>query len=172
MDCGPISIHAYAGCDLHLLPLKVPFPVSTHAPARGATRNTIATLTIIRFQSTHPHGVRLQICSIVLSISCFNPRTRTGCDQGARRELERIQVSIHAPARGATCAKPGNQVLTRVSIHAPARGATWTNGHRATSLSFNPRTRTGCDQCYTTPILEDWGFNPRTRTGCDSDRQA
>ncbi len=34
-----------------------------------------------KFQSTHPHGVRLLTTNISLdSLKDFNPRTRTGCD--------------------------------------------------------------------------------------------
>ena len=55
---------------------------------------------------------------------CFNPRAREGRDSQLLRLLEAAEVSIHAPARGATI-----QIICRfrriyVSIHAPARGAT------------------------------------------------
>ena len=75
----------------------------------------------------------------------FNPRARTGRDDGRKRFIMTIQVSIHAPARGATtpaqnpltsrCFNPRartgrdyeqeqSEKAARVSIHAPARGAT------------------------------------------------
>ena len=56
------------------------------------------------FQSTHPQGVRRTAGFIWLGrVYGFNPRTRRGCDVGMTREhcLQR-QVSIHAPAGGAT----------------------------------------------------------------------
>ncbi len=34
----------------------------------------------IEFQSTHPHGVRLVVKLMRLIVTCFNPRTHTGCD--------------------------------------------------------------------------------------------
>ena len=101
------------------------------------------------FQSTHPRGVRLKnggpLGAILLS---FNPRTRVGCDpcvpivsagflrfqsthpRGVRHQMKsRIHtgynVSIHAPAWGAT--------------RSPAVASAW-------PLSFNPRTRVGCDE--------------------------
>ncbi len=56
------------------------------------------------------------------------------------------QVSIHAPAQGATAASLWFVVLTPVSIHAPAQGATRPGSRdRPPSRSFNPRTRAGCD---------------------------
>ena len=78
-----------------------------------------------KFQSTHPHGVRrgrIRVptwgitgfnprthtgCDFILTLmSCiingFNPRTHTGCDNMIGFNLTRLQVSIHAPTRGAT----------------------------------------------------------------------
>ncbi len=99
----------------------------------------------------------------------FNPRTREGCDagnptsrakaglfqsthpRGVRQQFfcvgdELTDVSIHAPARGATTIDKILYNFFRVSIHAPARGATtliWKVGEL--SACFNPRTREGCD---------------------------
>ena len=55
-----------------------------------------------------------------------------------------------------------------VSIHAPARGATSLplNMPRST-VSFNPRTRKGCDPSTRAPLRLSCCFNPRTRKGCD-----
>ena len=56
---------------------------------------------------------------------CFNPRTRVGCDGPVRGLVAlHVDVSIHAPAWGAT--------------NAPACGL-----HHP--VCFNPRTRVGCD---------------------------
>jgi len=46
-------------------------------------------------------------CDILLRVNffvqkCFNPRTRTGCDVRILAICEQSNVSIHAPARGAT----------------------------------------------------------------------
>ena len=79
--------------------------------------------------------------------SCFNSRTREGCDavvvdyylshgqfqfthpRGVRQLPDELHpavgaVSIHAPARGATGSRQGERAMAGVSIHAPARGAT------------------------------------------------
>ena len=55
------------------------------------------------FQSTHPHGVRLNI---------FSTKSMT------------LRVSIHAPTRGATEEVSSPSPTLIVSIHAPTRGAT------------------------------------------------
>ena len=55
----------------------------------------------------------------------FNPRAREGRDLHAVADaLERFEVSIHAPARGATAGRRDTARNGQVSIHAPARGAT------------------------------------------------
>ena len=55
-------------------------------------------------------------------------------------------ISIHAPARGATLTLVDGKIVDLISIHAPARGATgvW-HGKSSTESDFNPRTREGCD---------------------------
>ena len=122
----------------------------------------------LQFQSTHPHGVR-QI------------------EDG--KLAEDSQVSIHAPARGATSGRAQTATELAVSIHAPARGATGaksfvfassvfqsTHPHGVRPMyrrtlhkvvGFNPRTRTGCDLLRIDRPTRDHCFNPRTRTGCD-----
>ncbi len=55
------------------------------------------------FQSTHPQGVRLQFTD---------------------EQISKENVSIHAPARGATYGGLNTRKALLVSIHAPARGAT------------------------------------------------
>ena len=164
--------------------------VSIHAPTRGATHLVVLRPVIYRFQSTHPHGVRptrafLSFTSILFqsthphgvrrlpfqvdkSISCFNPRTHTGCDLMLRVPQLLIQVSIHAPTRGAT---PSEQTIVNLVQR------------------FNPRTHTGCDplkidgikmhcsfqSTHPHGVRRNWAvchlvlycFNPRTHTGCD-----
>ena len=100
-----------------------------------------------RFNHTHPHGVRHLPCGYdlnLLDVSIHAPaRGATGyCPLLSVNYF----VSIHAPARGATLGMPPLLSGCRVSIHAPARGATihgtYSIPHR---VCFNPRTRTGCD---------------------------
>jgi len=56
------------------------------------------------------------------------------------------EVSIHAPARGATRGDMRNLGQYFVSIHAPARGATaFFSDANLEAVGFNPRTREGCD---------------------------
>ena len=112
----------------------------------------------VKFQSTHPCGVRRGCRGRNSRRKSFNPRTRAGCDNIAKSNVNASLVSIHAPVRGATirncCCSPWDnrfnprtragcdfnmyyQVRTiSVSIHAPVRGAT---PIRPTSSKFCPR---------------------------------
>ena len=92
-----------------------------------------------------------------------------------------MQVSIHAPGRGATsllvlfvCLAPfqfthpggvrpewrcHHRSWQDVSIHAPGRGATGAvKSWRACGGSFNSRTREGCDAVRPTPVLRPRPF--------------
>ena len=101
-----------------------------------------------KFQSTHPHGVRLlttdhiksgtgvsihaptrgATCHRFVRHEChtrFNPRTHTGCDAVTFEVNKDLLVSIHAPTRGATGFVNNSTAMQGVSIHAPTRGATY-----------------------------------------------
>ena len=167
-----VSIHAPArGATKSAIDLLLEQLVSIHAPARGATGSGEAAgllghsfnprsragsdlnlrqtcCTSLQFQSTLPRGERLEVIGV-------------GC--------EGLQVSIHAPARGATKYKlchpipfgqfqstlpRGERLALRervrrsqiVSIHAPARGATRrSRSSSRRSRGFNPRSRAGSD---------------------------
>ena len=81
-----------------------------------------------RFQSTHSQRVRRPWTHSIFHILFdFNPRTREGCDKWRVAQLLTVDISIHAPVKGAT---HGRQC--------------WC--HRR--LDFNPRTREGCDESY------------------------
>ena len=145
---------------------------------------------------------------------CFNPRARVGRDRsscsalfgkawfqstrprGARPYAGKCdgvdrQVSIHAPAWGAT--KRGRDVIAEctrfnprarvgrdyarcckpcgigVSIHAPAWGATSNHigdGHEP--AGFNPRARVGRDSTSKALLYPRKSFNPRARVGRDA----
>ena len=124
------------------------YRVSIHAPAGGATwQVSCFTILILRFQSTRPRGARPRLKSESFNRRGFNPRARGGRD-GAEIIVLLIEddVSIHAPAGGATQPTAPAISIVDVSIHAPAGGATLRGGLRGRSVySFNPRARGGRD---------------------------
>ena len=100
--------------------------VSIHAPAWGATRTGEGDQWRVVFQSTHPRGVRQDHSPVVVTQLGFQSthprgvRHFRGCGLGHGQ-----QVSIHAPAWGATRSQGVGRRPSCVSIHAPAWGATF-----------------------------------------------
>ena len=179
---GSFNSRTREGCDCtRLFATTTPYTFQFTHPGGVRQEQIDRLLGIIEFQFTHPGGVRLN--SIFIQIkkrsfqfthpggvrrlrsrtdyqgSCFNSRTREGCDAltlGIPSEV--IRVSIHAPGRGATyfvqnClfglrfqfTHPGGvrrgasdryEQLERVSIHAPGRGATVPNNSEGTTPVF------------------------------------
>ena len=168
----------------------------------------------VLFQSTRPAGARREafaqmrahgIVSIhaparvgrdtggsrTRAARCFNPRARVGRDSvHVGRAAARVDVSIHAPAWGAT----GMQCARSCALHAfqstRPRGARLQRVHvsRTAQRSFNPRARGGATPTTaaslaptvfqstrprgarpTTPTHERLSgrFNPRARAGRD-----
>ena len=105
---------------------------------------------------------------------CFNPRPRAGSDAWrCMSPLSNDNVSIHAPAREATCCRSGDDMPLRQQgfQSTPPRGkrrvAECARGHRQ---RFNPRPRAGSD-LTSTMLLSCRRFNPRPRAGSDSPRR-
>ena len=124
--------------------------VSIHAPARGAT--PLLTYSIAPRRR-------------------FNPRSRTGSDDGKLFSRLGIVVSIHAPARGATKSPSSQQGARPVSIHAPARGATSTQPgiYTPPGVSIHAPAR-GATVAGTSRAIGNLRFNPRSRTGSDNNK--
>ena len=97
----------------------------------------------------------------------FNPRSRAGSDYRLFSTASQSPVSIHAPARGATCKLQLRNEMIDVSIHAPARGATsGGSGLRVlpefqSTLPRGERHHIFTHRCYL------YCFNPRSRAGSD-----
>ena len=123
--------------------------ISIHAPARGGDDvESLAQYKASLFQSTPPRGGATYAGGAgSQSVIHFNPRPREGGDYHAYYyHTFQSQISIHAPARGATRLVPDLGQVAVISIHAPARGAT--SGNKSflwVYLYFNPRPREGGD---------------------------
>ena len=124
----------------------------------------------VKFQSTHPHGVRhIRWFELILidQISIHAPARsatppyavgprpklvfQSTHPHGVRHILAveytcAWRISIHAPARSATRGQDPRGGPAAISIHAPARSATPFPEFRSRGCpDFNPRTRTECD---------------------------
>ena len=121
--------------------------VSIHAPAWGATQGNCLKITNHGFQSTPPHGGRLDLYAAgesLVYVSIHAPAW--GATKSAVKGAPFQTVSIHAPAWGATKATGMHEDTVIVSIHAPAWGATWVTAFGCMVMDgFNPRPRMGGD---------------------------
>jgi len=120
------------------------------------------------FQPTHPHGVRLVYHSRRgRSISCFNPRTRTGCDCRRCASGILVQVSTHAPARGATRQQGCGSCVTTFQPTHPHGVRQAFAGISGKQFKFQPTHPHGVRRHSLCIFVLLNSFNPRTRTGCD-----
>ena len=119
------------------------------------------------FQFTLPRGERLEMAQMLIYGDLF----QFTLPRGERRVLlvDRLNVSIHAPAWGATLADSAGIGVLHVSIHAPAWGATSPpTTTSAPSPSFNSRSRVGSDRRSGRFCGRRAGFNSRSRVGSDT----
>ncbi len=164
-----VSIHAPARGATHLLAFLSGIWAFQSTHPRGVRLNSSSVRRqAIKFQSTHPRGVRRSLCAPGRESACFNPRTREGCDlslSASRRCFRSFNPRTREGCDNLLAV--GNQVYLDVSIHAPARGATQALRGNGRLRSFNPRTREGCDCPLSLQHRKSPCFNPRTREGCD-----
>ena len=105
---------------------------------------------------------------IFLNSLDFNPRSREGSDKHTHDTESNNDISIHAPAKGATHTGQKVMLLSFISIHAPAKGATGFRCPPRRCLSyFNPRSREGSDANSLKSMANIANFNPRSREGSD-----
>ena len=167
--------------------------VSIHAPTRGATTLGRGGLVSEGFQFTRPRGARLVVVVAKWSRDMFqftrprgarpssvayrydnisfNSRAHEGRDRRKPRGILRVDVSIHAPTRGATKSGQGGQACANVSIHAPTRGATDTRYSytMVIAVSIHAPTRGATGQCTRCDVCA--GFNSRAHEGRDRRRR-
>ena len=174
-----VSIHAPArGAAQHLVDLhmiRARPGVSIHAPARGASWSPA--WAIPARNGFNPRPARGAATATTCCIWCrtrrFNPRPRAGGDPGGSGAPSPGRGRFN-PRPRAGGDQPGGAprgVGVDVSIHAPARGATCRWWWPCTSSGrFNPRPRGGGDNGAGGDGLRPLRFNPRPRAGGDSRR--
>ena len=99
----------------------------------------------LAFQFTRPRGARHNLSATKASSRGFNSRAREGRDDRGERGPGGEDVSIHAPARGATAVARPRARLGRFQFTRPrgARPSSWDGA--ATCSRFNSRAREGRD---------------------------
>ena len=101
----------------------------------------------VKFQSTHPHGVRLMTQLAPL----YQLKFQSTHPHGVRLDG---WLALH-------------QLGWFQSTHPHGVRPAEVNAQRLRPSRFNPRTRTGCDPHHGDHSVRCVSFNPRTRTGCD-----
>ena len=124
-------------------------------------------LNLLQFQSTHPRGVRRRKQNRQRLKSSFNPRTHEGCDFTLRFSVIALNSFNPRTHEGCDRSRSPPTPSKRVSIHAPTRGATSYLRSIRSNSCFNPRTHEGCDPVKRERPRFRLGFNPRTHEGCD-----
>ena len=102
----------HVGCDTFRSVTEskvIGFNPRTHVGCDGHWIQVIAEC--LKFQSTHPRGVRPAMVALVILFCSFNPRTHVGCDLLHGKSLDIACVSIHAPTWGATYLEAPPMVL-------------------------------------------------------------
>ena len=95
----------HTGCDKETRIVSKLYWVSIHAPTRGATYFICLEIIHIKFQSTHPHGVRRLMYLGTRLYVCFNPRTHTGCDTCIQGYFHPFRLSFN-PRTHTGCDSP------------------------------------------------------------------
>ena len=123
----------------------------------------------IGFQSTLPQGERPFSASSFPSLTDFNPRSHKGSD--ANLDLEITGISYFNPRshKGSDYLYKSVDLQLEISIHAPTRGATLisTSSCKLTS-HFNPRSHKGSDRSKDNLQGDQIYFNPRSHKGSDA----
>ena len=102
--------------------------VSIHAPAKGATMGYNVRYVQQLFQSTLPRRERPVTGTDCICFTCFNPRSREGSDVKRRKNQIIIILSFNPRSReGSDECMYVDYDYYDVSIHAPAKGATTCN---------------------------------------------
>ncbi len=121
-----------------------------------------------KFQSTHPHRVRPSSSALATRMNLFQSTHPHRVRPHRHREPGSApEISIHAPAQGATEMRSMWGHGVRISIHAPAQGATFFLGEGFRREGFQSTHPHRVRRVFAAGAIAFKNFNPRTRTGCD-----
>ena len=120
--------------------------ISIHAPAKGATSLPPYTDTFAVFQSTLPRRERPRYLLIRIRSQYFNPRSREGSDPSVASTPATNGYFNPRSREGSDIRQQHYCKHARISIHAPAKGATCAlHSVYLVTVHFNPRSREGSD---------------------------
>ena len=141
-----VSIHAPARGATNIPCVRFRFyGVSIHAPARGATFGYYAMADEMGFNSRAREGRDIYGIASLHSAFRFNSRAREGRDFVPQNLVERVRVSIHAPARGATSGAGIVVVHLQFQFTRPRGARPVMRENSTVYFRFNSRAREGRD---------------------------
>ena len=164
--------------------------ISIHAPAKGATGAQCFVSAAAEFQSTLPRRERQSSHHPLHNICIFQSTLPRRERPAAARDYRAwVEISIHAPAKGATyraysCpvsrsfqstlprrerppARSHDRRFPGISIHAPAKGATYHKRSCCRTGAFQSTLPRRERHASITPSAIVRHFNPRSREGSD-----
>ena len=113
------------------------YKISIHAPAKGATDKKLLHPELQAFQSTLPRRERQNSMCAESQPTNFNPRSREGSDAlWQSRILHFYQISIHAPAKGATAKSLIHIIPTVFQSTLPRRERRWRQQRNTKAYGF------------------------------------
>ncbi len=121
----------------------------------------------VKFQSTHPRGMRLKTSITNEGRDYFNPRIRVGCDLQVLESERLSAISIHASAWDATGYESYAGWSVEISIHASAWDATPLTMQFRIWKAFQSTHPRGMRPSLALQCQNHSHFNPRIRVGCD-----
>ncbi len=144
--------------------------ISIHAPAKGATYDYVCHRPILHeFQSTLPRRERPHYkiyWSLIRQFQSTLPRRERPFNLPMFQHQTQFQSTL--PRRERRTPPDCHHASMQISIHAPAKGATLiTINSYGMSLNFNPRSREGSDILPNGIVVIASNFNPRSREGSD-----
>ena len=145
-----------------------PGRISIHASTRDATLENVKHLGMFVFQSTHPHGMRLDMYASSIWSHVF----QSTHPHGMRQQLYRKRIK---PTQFQSTHPHGMRPRREIDqINVGPFQSTHPHGMRlvfpwptSDVSDFNPRIHTGCDSNAVPSLTSRHHFNPRIHTGCD-----
>ena len=160
---------SHEGSDAACLLCRFLMHISIHAPTRGATFCRCCKIKrIYNFNPRSHEGSDLPDRSFLSRRSNFNPRSHEGSDIFVLISIVSfIDISIHAPTRGATRKLQYSSEQLIISIHAPTRGATTVTDIDWEIIKFQSTLPRG-ERRLRVPVYAGLPyFNPRSHEGSD-----
>ena len=168
--CRVVSIHAPAKGATRVGRMRIDLqPFRSTPPRRGRRQRRVEARPLHQFRSTPPRRGRPWNCrSCLLARSRFDPRPREGGDNIIIGRPGHLWSFDPRPREGGDQVEVLPQPEAQVSIHAPAKGATSGFAMRPSAKKFRPTPPRRGRPLSRQPAPDHPRFDPRPREGGDA----